>query len=93
MLREDGDSRFANLHRSRSIPTFFSEVERARSTAILAGRTSHVRATDGVGVLRLRDATRFRAQRHYAQDDNSEVRFIEENYGPAIRNTGFCGGF
>jgi len=27
MLSEDGDSRFANLHRSRSIPPFFSKPE------------------------------------------------------------------
>ena len=56
MLSEDGDSRFANLHRSRSIPTFLSEVEAVQFqlTELLT-----LRAADGVGVLRLRDATRF----------------------------------
>jgi hypothetical protein len=33
-------------------------------------RTRHVKATDGVGVLRLRDAACFRTRHHYAQDDN-----------------------
>jgi hypothetical protein len=28
----------------------------------------------GLGVLRLRDATRFRARHHYAQDDNCKKK-------------------
>ena len=66
MLSEDGDSRFANLRRTRSIPTFLSEVEAVQFqlTELLT-----LRAADGVGVLRLRDATCFRTRYHYAQDD------------------------
>jgi hypothetical protein len=91
MLSKDGDSRFAKSQPQSKHPY---RLLKTRSTAIPADKITRVRATDGVGVLRLREALRLRARHHYAQDDTLlKVRLIEETMAQRSGIPDFAGGF